>query len=312
MSSQSVITAFGFYVLSQDEIGVCMTLGKYSGIVRPGPGWIFPMLQSILKTKGSLQTIDLPDQQIVLSGNIAVTISGSLNYRVTDPGKALLEVRDYGYSIRQLSLTTISDVLGTKTIEQVRTDKVKIADEIEKIVSIKVAEWGLSDVDIRLTDARLDESLLRAMMRETEARKEAKAIEIKAAADKTVAKTFVDAARTLASAPGAMTLRVLQTLSDVSNDKSTVIIPLPVDILNKLGGDGAALGNGAAAAESGGPPTAHAMVKAGVVTASCPFCRKTYNVGDILGKEQYDIRPDIPGQQVKCRSCGKEFTLKAG
>lgn len=93
----------------------------------------------------------------------------------------------------------------------------------------------MSDVDIRLTDARMDESLLRAMMRETEARKEAKAIQIKAESDRAVAETFAEAARTLAAAPGAMTLRVLQTLSDVSNDKSTVIVPLPLELLSMVG-----------------------------------------------------------------------------
>ena len=123
MAGQTVIKFFGLYILKQDEIGVKLTLGKFSGITRPGLGFALPLLQTILKTKSSLQTVDLPDQQIVLSGNISVTISGNLNFRVTDPARALLEVNDYRYSIRQLALTTISDVLGTKEIEDVRTSK---------------------------------------------------------------------------------------------------------------------------------------------------------------------------------------------
>lgn len=234
MSHESVTSVLGFYVLDQDEIGVLLFAGRYSRLVTPGPGFMIPILQEIKKTKASLQTIDLPNQQIVLSGNIAVTISGSLNFRVTDPGKAILEVSDYEYSVRQLALTTISDVLGTKTIEEIRTAKAAISNEVEAIISETSVEWGLSDVDIRMTDARLDESLLRAMMRETEAQKEANAIIIKAEADKKVAKIFAEAARDLADSPGAMTLRVLQAMNDLSNSKSTVVIPIPIDLMSGI------------------------------------------------------------------------------
>jgi len=314
MPSTSVITFFGFYVLNQDEIGVCLTLGKYSGIVRPGPGFILPIFQKILKTKGSLQTVDLPDQQIVLNGNIAVTISGSLNFRVTDPGKALLGVQDYAYSIRQLALTTVSEVLGDKEIEDIRTKKADIASEIEKVIGQKASDWGLAEVDIRLTDAKLDDSLLRAMMRETEAKKEANAIEIKAEADKKVAQIFAHAARTLAASPGSMTLRILQTLSDLSNDKSTVVIPLPVDMLSTLGGGRAVAAAPAAAAKGRSPaplPRARTRTVNGLRVADCPSCGKKYNVSEILGDERYDARPDVEGQQVRCTGCQTEFTLAA-
>ena len=85
MAGTEVISVFGFYVLNQDEIGACMTLGSFSGIIQPGPGFKFPLFQRIVKTKKSLQTIDLPDQQIVLSGNIAVTISDQMGRIATDP-----------------------------------------------------------------------------------------------------------------------------------------------------------------------------------------------------------------------------------
>ena len=96
MSTQRVIKLFGFYTLRADEIGVKLSFGKYAGRVDPGPGFGIPIVDQILKTKSSLQTIDLPDQQIVLSGNIAITISGNLNFRVAEPEKALLQVRTTG------------------------------------------------------------------------------------------------------------------------------------------------------------------------------------------------------------------------
>lgn len=322
MSSERVLTLCGFYVLKQNETGVCLTLGKYSGTVSPGLGFAIPFVQQIRKTVSSLQTIDLPDQQIVLSGNISVTISGNLNFRVTSPERALLGVANYRYTMQQLALTTISDVLGTKSIEEVRSSKTRIADEIEKQVAKHATEWGIGSVDIRLTDARLDDNLQRAMMRETEAQKEASAIKIKAESDRFVATIFADAARTLATSPGAMTLRILQTLSDVSSDKTTIVIPIPIDLLNRAGGPGAPSelvpdahrlqDAGAATLPGQGDaiPTATLKLRGDRTIAICPACQAKYDITEILGNLKYDERPDIPGQQARCRHCQAIFSIE--
>ncbi len=334
MTKQRVLKFFGFYVLQADEIGVRLTTGKYQGIANPGPGFGWPILQQVIKTKSSLQTIDLPDQQIVLSGNIAITISGSLNFRVADPEKALLQVSDYNYTVQQFALTTISDVLSTKTIEEVRTTKASISQEIEDIVAETAATWGLEDIDIRLTDARLDDSLLRAMMRETEAEKEARASQIRAAADRDVARSYADAAKTLASSPGAMTLRILQGLSDLSNDKSTVVLPLPWDLLSEMAGKLKApspevnVAVPAVQAETVQQPSSEEVsqptsdpvsdpeaplckleYQAHRTLAVCPECDSKYNVTDVMGDMRYDKRPDIPGLQIQCKRCLTVFTL---
>ncbi len=311
MSSSSVMTFFGFYVVRQDEIGVRLTLGQFSGIVRPGLGFAIPFLQQITKTRRSLQTIDLPEQQIVLNGNISVRISGNLNFRVEDPEKALLDVSNYRYTIQQLALTTIADVLGTKTIEEVRNEKIKIAQEIEAIVARNAKEWGLRDLDIRLTDAQLDHSLQRAMMRETEAQKEANAIKIKAESDRYVSQIFADAARTLGSSPGAMTLRVLQTLSDVSNDKTTVVMPIPIEMLTMFQNQNSDHGKSDSAqpAAKGSTPVGQLKMSRGKAVAICPGCEARYDVSEIAGNPDYDVDPETPGQQLRCRKCSAEFTL---
>lgn len=233
-----------------------------------------------------------------------MNISGNLNFRVVSPAKSLLEVSNYRYTIQQLAMTTISDVLGTKTIEEVRNEKVKIASEVESVVSRNARDWGLADVDIRLTDARLDDGLQRAMMRETEAQKEANAIKIKAESDRYVSKIFAEAAQTLAGAPGAMTLRVLQTLSDVSNDKSTVVIPIPVDMLSQGGGTSAVTPS---------PETSYPIAtiesRGGKTVAICPSCEAKFNVTSILGKDEYDQDTETPGIQLKCKRCSTVFTI---
>jgi hypothetical protein len=330
MSGQRVLKFLGFYVLQADEIGVRLSTGQYAGVANPGPGFALPILQQVIKTKSSLQTIDLPDQQIVLSGNIAITISGSLNFRVVDPEKAILRVNDYRYTVQQFALTTISDVLSTKTIEEVRTTKQAIAQEIEDIVADTATKWGLEDIDIRLTDARLDDSLLRAMMRETEAEKEARASQIRAAADREVARSYAEAAETLAGAPGAMTLRILQTLTDLSNDKSTIVLPLPWDLLSEVAGrlktpspeadvatpemqaedlqpQGAEdVSEPAAESEA---PLCRLEYQPHRTLAVCPGCDAKYNVTDVQGDMRYDKRPDIPGLQIQCKRCLTVFTL---
>lgn len=315
MARRSVITVLGFYVLQQDEIGVRLSLGKYSGEVHPGLGFAIPLIQKIYKTQSSLQTIDLPEQQIVLNGNISVSISGNLNFRVASPAKALLEVSNYRYTIQQLAMTTISDVLGTKTIEDVRNEKVKIANEVEAIVSRSARDWGLANVDIRLTDARLDDGLQRAMMRETEAEKEANAIKIKAESDKYVSQIFADAATTLAGSPGAMTLRVLQTLSDVSNDKSTVVIPVPVDMLTRAQPVvGVPTPDAASEKQSISPhvpeyPVAEIQTRGEKTIAICPSCQAKFNVSSILNDKSFDQDLEVPGVQLKCKRCETMFTV---
>ena len=315
MASQMVIKVLGFYVLKQDETGVCLTLGKYSGSVGPGLGFAVPFFQQVRKTTSSLQTIDLPNQQIVLNGNISVTISGNLNFRVTNPERALLSVSNYHYTMQQLALTTISDVLGTKSIEEVRSSKTKIADEIERQVAKLATEWGIGSVDIRLTDARLDENLQRAMMRETEAQKEASAIRIKAESDRVVASIFADAAKMLAASPGAMTLRILQTLSDVSSDKTTIVVPIPIELLNRHTAETSSTPASrpvepiAEVATSNVPAMATLKLKGDRTVAVCPSCQMRYDSTEIVGNMKYDVSPDIPGQQARCRQCQTIFSL---
>ena len=339
MSGQRVLKMFGFYALQADEIGVRLNAGQYSGVANPGPGFALPIIQQVIKTKSSLQTIDLPEQQIVLSGNIAITISGNLNFRVTDPEKALLGVNDYRYTVQQFAMTTISDVLSTKSIEEVRTAKIAIAQEIEGIVAEKATAWGLSEVDIRLTDARLDDSLLRAMMRETEAEKEARASQIRAAADRDVARSYAEAAKILADSPGAMTLRILQSMTDLSNDKSTVVLPLPWEMLAGLAQSAVPVGSHgqeplssplgvdvdaeSAEQDASGPsdseesetvrleqaPLCKLEYQAHRTLAICPDCGSKYNVTDVLGDMRYDKCADIPGVQIQCKRCLSIFTL---
>jgi regulator of protease activity HflC (stomatin/prohibitin superfamily) len=321
--ARRIMTFFGLFVINQDETGVKLTLGKYSGPLAPGLGFMLPIFQKGMKTKGSLQTIDLPDQQIVLSGNIAVTISGNLNFRVLDPAKALLQVKDYTYTVQRLALTTISDVLGTKTIDEIRDSKAALADDIEVIVAGKAEEWGLSSIDIRLTDAKLDESLQRAMTRETEAQKEAGAIRIKAEGDLQVSQVFAQAAETLTASPGAMLLRVLQTLSDISSEKSTVVIPIPIELMS-MAQSGAAVAphtQAPAPAASAAPaaqattdaetqlPFARLLFRDGTTLSECPKCKVHYDVAEVIDNPEFDQDPDVPGLQLRCSECDTMFTL---
>ncbi len=241
-----------------------------------------------------------------------------------------MRVNDYRYTVQQFAMTTISDVLSAKSIEEVRTAKTAIAQEIEDIVAEKAAAWGLDEIDIRLTDARLDDSLLRAMMRETEAEKEARASQIRASADRDVAHSYAEAAKTLAESPGAMTLRILQSLTDLSNDKSTIVLPLPWELLGSIAQSSQPIGpqqqttplevdvdleppasepdDGETSKEQEAP-LCKLEYQAHRTLAICPDCGSKYNVTDVLGDMRYDKRADIPGVQIQCKRCLSIFTL---
>lgn len=295
---QKVRALFGFYTLNADEVGVKLRFGKFAKQVNPGLGYKgFGV--SVIKTKSSLQTADLEEQQIVLQGNIAIRLSGNLNYKVADAQRALLTVNDYRYTIRRYALTTIAEVMSSKTIEELRTEKEKLTSEIEYQIKNKAEEWGLSEIDVRLTDAQLDQSLLRAMMRETEAEKESNAIKIKAEADRVVAQIFSEAAKTMESSPGAMTLRILQSLNDMSNNKSTIVVPIPIELLS--GG-----GNKKPIEEA---LNAKIQISEEKIIATCPYCKELYNVSSVINKKEMDENLEIPGLQIRCRECNKYFTL---
>ncbi len=231
----TLFTVFIFYVILAVKIipeyrrGVLFTLGRYDGVTGPGLVVIVPLVQSLRIVDLRVQTLDIPPQEVITKDNVSVRVNGVVFYRVIDPAKATLRVHDYVYATSAIAQTTLRDVIGGVELDELLENRDTIAQEIRRIVDAKTDEWGIDITEIRLQDITLPDNMKRAMAVQAEAEREKRAVIIKAEGDLAAAENYAKAAAKLATTPGALTLRTLQTLSDLSKDPSQkfyFVVPL--------------------------------------------------------------------------------------
>ncbi len=218
-------------ILPEYKRGVLFTLGRYDGVVGPGIIVIIPGIQSVRIVDLRVQTIDIPPQEVITKDNVSVRVNGVVFFRVIDPAKAVINVSDYVYATSAIAQTTLRDVVGGVELDQLLENRDAIAQEIRKIVDEKTDQWGIDITEIRLQDITLPDDLKRAIAIQAEAEREKRAVIIKAEGDLQAAKNYAKAAEILSKTPGALTLRTLQTLSDLSKDPSQkfyFIVPLEI------------------------------------------------------------------------------------
>ena len=221
-----------FKVLPEYKRGVLFTLGRYSGIVGPGVVTIIPFVQELKVVDLRIFTIDIPPQEVITKDNVSVQVNGVVFYRVVDPAKAVLKINDYVKATGALAQTVLRDVIGGVTLDELLENREVIADEIRKIVDEKTDEWGIDITEIRLQDIVLPEGMKRAMAVQAEAERERRAIIIKSEGEKIAAQNYKEASEILASSPASLTLRVLQTLNDISKDPSQkFVLVVPIELL---------------------------------------------------------------------------------
>jgi regulator of protease activity HflC (stomatin/prohibitin superfamily) len=227
-----LISLSGIRVVYQYEKGVKFTLGKYTGMLGPGLRYIIPIIERLEKLDLRVVTVDIPKQEVMTKDNVPVRINGVVYFKVRDPEAAILKIQDFHYAISQYSLTALRDVVGNEELDSVLTERDRIAKEIETILDKETDEWGLEVTAIKLQDIELPENMKRVMARQAEAEREKRAAIIKAQGEVTASKNLYTAAHTLSQSPGALHLRTLQTINDVSPDQSnTIIFAVPLEIL---------------------------------------------------------------------------------
>lgn len=218
--------------INQYERGVRFTMGKYSGIMQPGWRLLIPVLQSFQRVDMRIVTVDIPKQEVMTKDNVPVRVNAVVYFKVADPAKAVLNIRDYHYAVSQYAQTALRDVVGEKTLDEVLGNRDQIAKEIEVIVDKETDPWGIDVTAIKMQDIELPENMKRTMAKQAEAEREKRAVIIKAEGEKTAAGNIAQAATLLASTPGALHLRTLHTLNDLSSDQSnTVIFAVPLEVL---------------------------------------------------------------------------------
>lgn len=225
--------------INQYERGILFIRGKYSKVLNPGWHVIWPIFESCKKIDIRTRAVDVPEQVAITSDNVSIKINAVIYYKVFDAAKALCEVENFQYAVGQLAQTTMRNVVGTVTLDQLLTDREKISSNICEIIDKATDPWGVKVENVELKDISLSQEMQRVMAKVAEAEREKNAVITKAEGEVEAAKNLAEAANMMGSTPGALHLRTLATINDLSSDQSnTVIFALPVEVLRSLEGMG--------------------------------------------------------------------------
>ena len=221
--------------VNQYERGVMFTLGRFSGVKEPGWRIVIPIFQSMTKVDMRTKAVDVPQQQAITKDNISVGVNAVIYYKIADASKAVLNVEDFYYAISQLAQTTMRNVVGEVELDGLLAGREQISERIRQIVDKASDDWGIKVENVELKDVILPEEMERTIAKQAEAERERRAVIIKAEGEKTAAQNMAEAAKTLAQAPGALHLRTLQSINDLSSDQSnTVIFAVPIEVLRAV------------------------------------------------------------------------------
>ena len=228
-----VIISSAIQLAAQWEHAVVFRLGKFSSIKGPGLFFIIPLIDQLRMVDTRVLTMDIPAQQVITKDNVPVKINGVIFFKVDDAAEAIIKVQDYRYAISQYAQTSLRDVIGQMTLDQLLTEREEIGKSIEANVEKDTAAWGLEVTGIRIQDIDMPEELKKMMSRQASAEREKRATITKAEGDRDAATNLAAAARTMAESPGAMQLRTLQTIDGLGPTASnTVVLAVPINIMD--------------------------------------------------------------------------------
>lgn len=239
-----LIIAFIFFLsslkqINQYERGVLFTMGRYSGIMNPGWRFIWPIFQSFKKVDMRIKAVDVPDQKAITRDNVSVMVNAVIYYKVSEAEKAVIEVENFYYAISQYAQTTMRNIVGEVSLDELLSQREKIADRIKEIVDKETDAWGLKVNNVELKDVSLPESMERTIAKQAEAEREKRAVIINSEGELAASENLSKAAKMLASSDGALHLRTLQAINDLSSDQSnTIVFMTPIEVLRAFEGFG--------------------------------------------------------------------------
>ena len=223
--------------INQYERGIMLTMGRYTSTKMPGWRLVIPVFQRMIKVDIRTKVVDVPDQEAITKDNVSIKINAVIYYKVEIAEKAVLEVESFYFAISQLAQTTMRNIVGEVTLDELLKNRDEIAKRIETIVDKVSNVWGIDVQSVELKDIGLPDDLKRTMAKAAEAEREKKAVIISSEGEVLAAENVSKAARMLAEAPGALHLRTLQTINDLSSDQSnTTVWMVPVEALRALEG----------------------------------------------------------------------------
>ncbi|UYZ39951.1 MAG: SPFH domain-containing protein [Candidatus Methanospirare jalkutatii] len=223
-------------VVKEYERGVIFRLGRLVGAKGPGLFFIIPIVDSMVKVDLRTAVFDVPPQEVITKDNVTTKVNAVVYYRVVDPEKAVTEVENYSYATAQIALTTIRSVIGQAELDELLSEREKLNRRLQSIIDEATDPWGIKVSAVEIKDVMLPESMQRAMAAQAEAERERRRRIIAAEGEFQAAKKIAEAAEVLAKQKGGLFIRMLQTITEATEEKaSTVIIPFPVEMLEPLG-----------------------------------------------------------------------------
>ena len=205
------------------------------------PGWrlVIPIIQSYQRVDIRTKAVDVPDQEAITKDNVSAHISAVIYYKVVDPTKAVLEVENFFFAIHQLAQTTMRNVVGAVELDELLAHRDKVAISIKEVIKHTAGEWGLEVASVELKDIVLPENMKRTMAKQAEAEREKRATIINSEGEVVAAENLAKAAGLMGNMPGALHLRTLNSINDISSDQSnTVVFVTPIEILRAIEGLG--------------------------------------------------------------------------
>lgn len=232
-----VILISGIRIVKQYERGVILTLGKFTGVRNPGLNIIIPVIQTMQKVDVRSTPIDVAKQEVITKDNVTVGVDAVVYLRVIDAAKAILETTNYIYATSQFAQAALRDVTGNVEMDDLLSKREQISQQIKEIVDRQTDQWGIDVENVKVQNIELPADMKRAMAKQAEAEREKRANVINSDGEKLAAQTLADAAKILATTPGAINLRTLNTLERISTEPSQKTMMLfPVELIDALRG----------------------------------------------------------------------------
>ncbi len=226
-------------IFREYERGVVFTLGRYTRICGPGFVLIVPFVQQVVRTDLRTVVEDVPPQDVISRDNVSVKVNAVLYFRIVDPQRAIINVANYAMAVSQLAQTTLRSVLGKHELDEMLAERDKLNADIQEILDRQTDTWGIKVANVEIKHVDINELMVRAIAKQAEAERLRRARVINAEGEQQAAAKLVEAGAMLAQQPNAMQLRYFTALSDIAGDRSsTIVFPLPVDLIAKASGGG--------------------------------------------------------------------------
>lgn len=235
-------------LVQEYERGVIFRLGRCVGAKGPGIFFVMPFLDKIVKTNLQINAVPVQPQQVITKDNVTVTVDAVAYMQVIDPAASVVKIRGWYQASQLVSQTTLRSIVGRHELDQLLSERDLINNELQSALDTQTESWGVKVSRVEIRDVVLPEQMQRAMARQAEAERERRAKIVSAQGELEASERLAQAATMMATAPGAMQLRTLQTMAEISTGgSSTIIFPLPVELLQAFN----ALGNTDAAQQAG-------------------------------------------------------------